>query len=526
MPSSPTREKMLRQERAEAKKQAKLKYKESDDEFDEYYKKILAKIRKEREKAEKEKKPSPKKPSPKKPSPKKPSPSPDSVLKAKLLEKIREEREKKKQLSPKKPSPKKASPKKPSPKKASPKLKKADELATIKINLKTERVQGDYLSKLKGEIDSFENDNYSIESLERDIESDSFVKSAIKAQREALEFKLKLYRKLSKTNWQADENQKKSDSEISTNLNELIKVLILDIEKELLKPKPTIEEKRYQLLNILYDPDNGIETIQGQSRQNVRLFLVKTIYMFIKVPAFFFNGFINFILTGPAGSGKTKIAGVIAHTMRNLGILLRQNVNMATKQNLIGQFIGQSGPKTRNILAKSMEGVLFIDEAYTLTPCPGEKSSADAFSHEAVGELINFIDKFVGCLVVIVAGYKTEMNDCFLKFNQGMARRFPKGIDLQPYLSNDMFKIFEKFLSESIDISNTLSEKQRIYIKSVIEALNEQEIFDNQAGDMLNLSKSIGEDAILYGKKYTDNLIMLTFKKFCAAKNIAIIMEP
>jgi hypothetical protein len=128
--------------------------------------------------------------------------------------------------------------------------------------------------------------------------------------------------------------------------------------------------------------------------------------------------------------------------------------------------------------------------------------------------------------VVIVAGYKTEMNDCFLKFNQGMARRFPKGIDLQPYLSNDMFTIFEKFLAESIDISNTLSEKQRIYIKSVIEALNEQEIFDNQAGDMLNLSKSIGEDAILYGKKYTDNLIMLTFKKFCAAKNIAIIMEP
>jgi hypothetical protein len=519
MPSSPTREKMLRQERAEAKKQAKLKYKESDDEFDEYYKKIREKIRKEREKAEKEKKPSPKKPN---------KPSPDSVLKAKLLEKIREEREKekKKQPTPKKPTPKKASPKKPTPKKASPKLKKADDLATIKINLKTERVQGDYLSKLKGEIDSFENDNYSIESLERDIESDSFVKSAIKAQREALEFKLKLYRKLSKTNWQADENQKKSDSEISTNLNELIKVLISDIEKELLKPKPTIEEKRYQLLNILYDPDNGIETIQGQSRQNVRLFLVKTIYMFIKVPAFFFNGFINFILTGPAGSGKTKIAGVIAHTMRNLGILLRQNVNMATKQNLIGQFIGQSGPKTRNILAKSMEGVLFIDEAYTLTPCPGEKGSADAFSHEAVGELINFIDKFVGCLVVIVAGYKTEMNDCFLKFNQGMARRFPKGIDLQPYLSNDMFTIFEKFLAESIDISNTLSEKQRIYIKSVIEALNEQEIFDNQAGDMLNLSKSIGEDAILYGKKYTDNLIMLTFKKFCAAKNIAIIMEP
>jgi len=491
MPSSPTREKMLRQERAQAKKQAKEKYKESDPKFDDHYKKILAKIREIREEQEKKK-------------PKSESP----LTKKDVLKKVGK----------KSPSPPKKAP--------SPKIKKGDDLATIKINLKTEKAQPDYLSTLKGEIDSFENDNYSIESLERDIESDSFVKSAIKAQREALIFKLKLYKKLSKTNWQADDDQKKSDSEISTNLNQLIKVLIADIEKELLKPIPTIEEKRYQLLNILYDPDNGIETIQGQSRQNVRLFLVKTIYMFIKVPAFFFNGFINFILTGPAGSGKTKIAGVIAHTMRNLGILLRQNVNMATKQNLVGQFVGQSGPKTRNILAKSMEGVLFIDEAYTLTPCPGEKSAADAFSHEAVGELINFIDKFVGCLVVIVAGYKNEMNECFLKFNQGMARRFPKGIDLHPYLANDMFKIFEKFLSESIDISTTLSEKQRIYIKSVIKVLNDTEIFDNQAGDMLNLSKSIGEDAVLYGKKYTEDLIMLTFKKFCATKNIAIIMEP
>ena len=84
------------------------------------------------------------------------------------------------------------------------------------------------------------------------------------------------------------------------------------------------------------------------------------------------------------------------------------------------------------------------------------------------------------------------------------------------------FKIFEKFLSESISISDNLSETQRIYIKSVIQVLNEEGIFSNQAGDMLNLSKTIGEDAILYGKRYTDEMIMLSFKKFCATKNIAI----
>ena len=455
MPTSPTREKMLRREREEAKRLAKQEYKESDPKFETHYKSILAKIR---DKREKDKLKEPKKSPPKKSPPKK---------------------------SP----PKKQSPKKSPPKKPLPEHKSSDDLKTIKINLKTSKALPNYLLTLKNEIDSFENDNYSLESLERDIKSDTFVKSAIKAQREVLEYKLKLYQKLSKINWQVDGDQQKNDSEISTNLNQIISTLIFDISKELTKRPPTIIEKREQLLNILNDPENGISTIQGQSRQNVRLFLVKTIYMFIKVPAFFFNGFINFMLTGPAGSGKTKIAGVIAHTMKNLGILLRQTVNIATKQNLVGQFIGQSGPKTRKILAKSMEGVLFIDEAYTLTPCPGDqKGNADAFSHEAVGELINFIDKFIGCLVVIVAGYKDEMNECFLKFNQGMARRFPKGIDLHPYLANDMFKIFEKFLSESISISDNLSETQRIYIKSVIQVLNEEGIFSNQAGDMLNLS--------------------------------------
>jgi hypothetical protein len=521
MPSSPTREKMLRQERAEAKRQAKLDYKESDPKFDDHYKKILAKIRNAREKASPKKDLPKKKTSPKK-SPKRVVP-PKKVSPKKV---VSPKKSPKKVVSPKKVSSDSESQSRVSPKRVSPKIKKGEDLKTIKIALKTTKALPDYLSNLKGEIDSFENENYSVESLERDIERDSFVKSAINAQRAALEYKLKLYRKLSKTNWQVDNDQQKNAQEISTNLNEIITNLILDITKELAKKPPTIEEKRYHLLNILYDPDNGIETIQGQSRQNVRLFLVKTIYMFIKVPAFFFNGFINFILTGPAGSGKTKIAGVIAHTMRHLGILLHQTVNTATKQNLVGQFIGQSGPKTRKLLAKSMEGVLFIDEAYTLTPCPGDqKGSADAFSQEAVGELINFIDKFVGCLVVIVAGYKDEMNNCFLTFNQGMARRFPKGIDLQPYVSNDMFNIFEKFLSESIDISDTLSEKQRVYIKSVIESLNDENVFNNQAGDMLNLSKSIGEDAILYGKKYTEKLMMLTFKKFCAGKNIAIILE-
>ena len=303
----------------------------------------------------------------------------------------------------------------------------------------------------------------------------------------------------------------------------MINSIIQEVKLNLIK-LPSIRQKRDELLNILYDPMNGIVTLRGSSRENVRLFLIKTIYMFIKVPSFFFNGFINFMLTGSAGSGKTKLANVIAYTMQNLGILIRKNVMVVTKQNLVGQFVGQSGPKTRQVLSQSIEGVLFIDEAYTLTPCKDEKDSA-GFSSESVGELINFIDKFIGCIIVIVAGYKDKMNDCFLQFNEGMSRRFPKIIDLNPYSGSDLFQLFETFLSDSININKLLTKDQRIYINSMINALAEKDVFNNQAGDMLNLSKTIGEDAVLYSGKYSDKMILLSFKKFCATKGLEIHLE-
>jgi SpoVK/Ycf46/Vps4 family AAA+-type ATPase len=281
-----------------------------------------------------------------------------------------------------------------------------------------------------------------------------------------------------------------------------------------------IKNKRNDLINILYNKDNGISTLQGTSRENIKISLLKNIYMFLKIPHFFFKGFNNFLLTGSAGSGKTKLASVIAFMMNNLGILATNNLVIATKQNLIGEFLGQSAPKTRNLLANALEGVVFIDEAYTLTPC--DKSKKDSYSEEAIGELINFIDKFIGCLVIIVAGYKDKMNDCFLTFNEGIARRFPKIIDLIPYSSKDMYNIFETFLNESIEVHKIFTKKQREYMKSIISALNENNVFNNQAGDMLNLSKVIGEDAILFDNKYNNDMIKYSFMKFCATKNIAI----
>lgn len=400
-----------------------------------------------------------------------------------------------------------------------------EDLPLLEINIQTKVADVAYLTELKKTIADIENKGFNIKSFDKDINDDEFIKKALDGHIQALQFKLKTYKKLGEVNWQGDPPSDNRAAVFSVNLNSIIKKMEDEITTKLkmLKSNPNaIAQKRKELLSILYDPDNGISTIRGSTRESVRISMMKLIYMFIKVPVFFFKGFINFMLTGPAGSGKTKIASVVAHMMKNLGILATTKVIMATKQNLVAEFIGQSGPKTRNLLAGALEGVVFIDEAYTLTPCPGSTATSDAFSEESVGELINFMDKFVGCLVVIVAGYKKKMYECFLTFNEGMSRRFPKVIDLVNYNSNDMYDIFEKFLSETLDVKKILTKPQRIFIKSIIAKLNSQDIFNNQAGDMLNLSKVIGEDAVLFTSDYDDEMIKLSFMKFCSNKNIAL----
>jgi hypothetical protein len=383
---------------------------------------------------------------------------------------------------------------------------------TIDISLSTKVADKEYLEKLKFTLDNLESKGYNIEKLEADIADNAFVQRVVDAHKKALQFKIITYQKLGMLKWDTP-----GMDAIISNMHKAIQTKLHEVNIN----ANIMDDMRHALMTILYDQDYGIATIRGASRENVRINMIKLIYTFIKVPDMFFKGFINFMITGPAGSGKTKIAGVLGNMMKHLGILASQNVIMATRQNLIGEFMGQTAIKTHKLLVSSLEGALFIDEAYTLTRCPTD-ASKDVYSDEAIGELINFMDKFIGCFVIIVAGYKQKMYDCFMTYNEGIARRFPRTIDLSDYHGTDMYELFYGFMADTLDIKTFLNVKQLGLIKSIIVELTKKNVFTNQAGDMLNLSKMISEDAILYGNDLSDDLIKLAFKKFCASKQIAL----
>ena len=200
------------------------------------------------------------------------------------------------------------------------------------------------------------------------------------------------------------------------------------------------------------------------------------------------KAYLNFILSGPAGIGKTYLSAKIAELFVAAGILVTNNVRIAGAADLIGQYMGQTAPKTIGLLQECMQGVLFIDEAYTLVS-GGEDNSYGA---ESVGAMLPFLSDNKGTICVIAAGYKKEMEGEFLNSNPGLPSRFPHQITLSRYNPLTTLRmIVQKFNSKwrgsdkypEIGIENNKDGTQVVYmdygevkydcnLKSILDFLN------------------------------------------------------
>jgi type VII secretion ATPase EccA len=139
---------------------------------------------------------------------------------------------------------------------------------------------------------------------------------------------------------------------------------------------------------------------------------------------------LHLAFTGPPGTGKTTIARVVAQTYCGLGLLRTPAVVEGKRSDFVGQHLGSTAIKTNALIDSAMDGVLFIDEAYTLIQTG--LSGGDAFGREAVDTLLARMENDRDRLVVIIAGYDAEI-DRFLASNEGLASRFPKRIRFSSY---------------------------------------------------------------------------------------------
>jgi len=147
--------------------------------------------------------------------------------------------------------------------------------------------------------------------------------------------------------------------------------------------------------------------------------------------------------TGNPGTGKTTVASRMAEILHRLGYVREGHLVSVTRDDLVGQYIGHTAPKTREIIKKAMGGVLFIDEAYYLYKPENERD----YGAESIEILLQVMENNRDDLVVILAGYKDRMNN-FFNSNPGMRSRIAHHVDFPDYSSGELLAIAKLMLAQ------------------------------------------------------------------------------
>ena len=150
---------------------------------------------------------------------------------------------------------------------------------------------------------------------------------------------------------------------------------------------------------------------------------------------------LHMCFTGNPGTGKTTVAMRMAQILHRLGYVRKGHLVAVTRDDLVGQYIGHTAPKTKEVLKKAMGGVLFIDEAYYLYRPENERD----YGQESIEILLQVMENQRDDLVVILAGYKDRM-DTFFQSNPGMSSRIAHHLDFPDYSAGELMQIAQQML--------------------------------------------------------------------------------
>jgi len=154
--------------------------------------------------------------------------------------------------------------------------------------------------------------------------------------------------------------------------------------------------------------------------------------------------FMHTVIYGPPGTGKTEVAKIIGKIFSKLGILKKGTFRKVTRSDLVAGYLGQTAIKTRDVINECLGGCLFIDEAYAL----GNNEKRDSFSKECIDTLCEALSNHKDELMVIIAGYERELNECFFAYNQGLDSRFTWRFKTENYKAEDLYRIFLKKVND------------------------------------------------------------------------------
>ncbi len=191
--------------------------------------------------------------------------------------------------------------------------------------------------------------------------------------------------------------------------------------------------------------------------------------------------YLHTVICGPPGVGKTEFAKIYADIFVRLNVLSSDSFIEIKRDDLVGKYLGQTAPKTRELLDKALGGVIFLDEAYSL----GNEEKRDSFSKEAIDMINQYLSEHKHDLMFIIAGYEEDIEKCFFSYNRGLKRRFSTVYTIENYDYKELLEIFKMKV-------NQYKYKLCVEDESIEKFFKDnKDIFVNQGGDIERLFNEI-----------------------------------
>ena len=196
-----------------------------------------------------------------------------------------------------------------------------------------------------------------------------------------------------------------------------------------------------KVLNILDDELVGLTPVKTRIKEISSLLLIDKVRQQLSLPSI--NPGLHMSFTGSPGTGKTTVASKMANILQDLGYVRKGHILTVTREDLVGQYIGHTAPKTKEVLKRAMGGILFIDEAYYLYKPDNERD----YGGESIEILLQVMENQRNDLVIIFAGYKDKM-DKFYQSNPGLSSRITNHVDFPDYSVDELVQIADMMLQE------------------------------------------------------------------------------
>ena len=277
-----------------------------------------------------------------------------------------------------------------------------------------------------------------------------------------------------------------------------------------LSPEPNAEQKKYfeSIKNIHLKEESesqeelndliGLNTVKKEIETFKNFLEVQTLRkkQGCKIPQLS----LHLVFTGNPGTGKTTVARIIANIYKELGLLKSGHLVEVDRSKMVAEYVGQTAIKTNKVIDSAIDGVLFIDEAYTLS-----RGSENDFGQESIDTLLKRMEDDRDRLVVIVAGYTEEMQD-FINSNPGLQSRFNRFINFPDYTEEELYEILKRTAQNySYTFSDGFKNKIQDFLKHSVTHKNKhfgnarfvrnlfEKILENQANRLaLTAEKSSG----------------------------------